>query len=109
MRFMSQLRYNPKTRKDEFYYCIKESFRYLTGCVRNHVMLNVGFIEEEHRAEDICNIGKCLTWLGSHKGNMAPDQFAPCGTTTSSSSARRWSLGEPMLANGSIDVVKENN
>ncbi len=46
MHFMSQLRYNPKTRRNEWYYRIKESFRDLTGRVRSRVMLNVGFIDE---------------------------------------------------------------
>ena len=46
MHFMSQLRYNPKTRRDEWYYRIKESYRDLTGRVRSRVMLNVGFIDE---------------------------------------------------------------
>nr|WP_320947059.1 hypothetical protein [Bacteroides intestinalis] len=55
---MSQLRYNPKTQRDKWYYCIKESFRDLTGRVRSRIMLNIGFIEEAHRPEDIRDIGK---------------------------------------------------
>ena len=46
MHFMSQLRYNPRTQRDEWYYRIKESYRDLTGRVRSRVMLNVGFIDE---------------------------------------------------------------
>ncbi len=60
MHFMSQLRYNPKTQSEEWYYRIKESFRDRTDRVRNRVMLNVGFIDEPHRPEDIRDIGKCL-------------------------------------------------
>ena len=30
-------------------------------------MLNVGFIEEPHRPEDIRDIGKCLTYLHEHQ------------------------------------------
>ena len=63
MHFMSQLRYNPKTLREEWYYRIKESYRDLTGRVRSRVMLNVGFIAEDHRPEDIRDIGKCLTYL----------------------------------------------
>ncbi len=108
MHFMSQLRYNPKTRKDEFYYRIKESFRDLTGRVRSHVMLNVGFIEEEHRAEDIRDIGKCLTWLSSHKGNITTDLFGnPLGEYNEFVQRKTLEFWEQMLANGSIDAVKE--
>ena len=66
MHFMSQRRYNPKTQCDEWYYRIKESYRDLTGRVRSRVMLNVGFIDEAHRPEDIRDIGKCLTYLSEH-------------------------------------------
>ena len=31
-------------------------------------MLNVGFIDEPHRPEDIRDIGKCLTYLHEHQG-----------------------------------------
>ena len=67
MHFMSQLRYNPMLQRDDWYYRIKESYRDLTGRVRSRVMLNVGFIKEEHRAEDIRDIGKCLTYLYEHR------------------------------------------
>ena len=70
MHFMSQLRYNPKTQKNDWYYRIKESFRDLTGRVRSRIMLNVGFISEEHRPEDIRDIGKCLTYLHEHQTEL---------------------------------------
>lgn len=69
MHFMSQIRYNPASGCDEFYYRIKESFRDLTGRVRSRIMLNVGFIDENHRPEDIRDIGKCLTYLHEHQGD----------------------------------------
>ena len=65
---MSQPRYNPRTHRDDWYYRIKESFRDLTGRVRSRIMLNVGFIDEPHRPEDIRDIGKCLTYLYEHQG-----------------------------------------
>ena len=68
MHFMSALRYNPKTQRDDWYYRIKESFRDLTGRVRSRIMLNVGFIEEAHSPEDIRDIGKCLNYLHEHQG-----------------------------------------
>ena len=70
MHFMSALRYNPKTQRDEWYYRIKESFRDLTGRVRSRIMLNVGFIEEMHRPEEIRDIGRCLTHLHEHQGEQ---------------------------------------
>lgn len=70
MHFMSQFRYNPKTQRDKWYYCIKESFRDLTGRVRSRIMLNIGFIEEAHRPEDIRDIGKCLSFLHEHQGEQ---------------------------------------
>ncbi len=67
MRFMSQLRYNPKTLQDEWYYRIKESYRDRTGRPRSRVVLNVGLITEQHRPEDIRDIGKCLTYKYTHQ------------------------------------------
>lgn len=40
----------------------------MTGRVRSRVMLNVGFIDEPHRPEDIRDIGKCLTYIHEHQG-----------------------------------------
>ena len=59
---------SPTSRRDEFYYRIKESFRDLTGRVCSRIMLNVGFINEDHQPEDIRDIGKCLTYLHEHQG-----------------------------------------
>ena len=55
-----------RTQRDDWYYRIKESFRDLTGRVRSRVMLNVGFIDEPHRPEDIRDIGKCLIYIQEH-------------------------------------------
>ena len=71
MHFMSQPRCNPRTQRDDWYYRIKESFRDLTGRVRCRVVLNVGFINEPHRPEDIRDIGKCLTNL-QYKERTSP-------------------------------------
>ncbi len=63
MHFMSALRYNPKTQRNEWYYRIKESFRDLTGRVRSRIMLNVGFIEEAHSPEDIRDLNSAVFFL----------------------------------------------
>ena len=107
MNFMSQLRYNPKTRKEEWYYRIKESYRDQTGRPRNRVMLNVGFIPESHRPEDIRDIGKCLTYKYSHQNqqDLFEGQFARHNEFVRRKTEEFWA---EMVNNGSIDAVKED-
>ena len=107
MHFMSQLRYNPKTRRDEWYYRIKESYRDLTGRVRSRVMLNVGFIDEDHRPEDIRDIGKCLTYLDEHQGeqDLFKDPFARYNNFVRRKSSEFW---RAMVNGGSIDAVQKD-
>ena len=105
MHFMSQLRYNPTSGRDEFYYRIKESFRDLTGRVRSRIMLNVGFIDEGHRPEDIRDIGKCLTYLHEHQGesNLFVSPLSHYNEFVQRKANEFWS---EMVNNGSIDAVK---
>ena len=105
MHFMSELRYNPKTQKDEWYYRIKESFRDRTGRPRNRIMLNVGFIGEPHRHEDIRDIGKCLTYRHSHQEerDLFGSPFSRYSEFVQRKTREFW--GE-MVNNGSIDAVK---
>lgn len=105
MHFMSQLRYNPKTQRDEWYYRIKESFRDLTGRVRSRIMLNIGFIEEKHRSEDIRDIGKCLTFLHEHQGEqrLFGEPLARYNEFVQRKSREFWT---EMVNNGSVDAVK---
>ena len=105
MHFISQLRYNPASGRDEFYYRIKESFRDLTGRVRSRIMLNVGFIDEEHRPEDIRDIGKCLTYLHEHQGegNLFGSPLSHYNEFVQRKANEFWS---EMVNNGSIDAVK---
>ena len=102
---MSQPRYNPKTRRDDWYYRIKESFRDLSGRVRSRVMLNVGFIDEPHRPEDIRDIGKCLTYLYEHQGQqeLFPSPLSRYNEFVRRKSEEFW---HEMVNNGSIDAVK---
>ena len=105
MHFMSALRYNPKTQRDDWYYRIKESFRDLTGRVRSRIMLNVGFIEERHSPEDIRDIGKCLNYLHEHQGerDLFGCPFADYNEFVRSKAEEFWTA---MVKNGSIDAVK---
>ena len=105
MHFISQLRYNPASGRDEFYYRIKESFRDLTGRVRSRIMLNVGFINEGHRPEDIRDIGKCLTYLHEHQGesNLFVSPLSHYNEFVQRKANEFWS---EMVNNGSIDAVK---
>ena len=107
MNFMSQLRYNPKPQKDEWYYRIKESYRDQTGRPRNRVMLNVGFIPEPHRPEDIRDIGKCLTYRYNHQTQRAlfESPFARYNEFVRRKTEEFWT---EMVNNGSIDAVKED-
>ena len=107
MNFMSQLRYNPKTQKDEWYYRIKESYRDQTGRPRNRVMLNVGFIPEPHRPEDIRDIGKCLTYRHNHQTqrDLFESPFARYNEFVRRKTEEFWT---EMVNNGSIDAVKED-
>lgn len=105
MHFTSQLRYNPQTQRDEYYYRIKESFRDHTGRVRSRIMLNIGFIEETHRPEDIRDIGKCLTYLYEHQGHR--DFFgSPLSRYNEFVERKSLEFWDMMVSNGSIDTVR---
>ena len=107
MHFMSELRHNPKTQKDEWYYRIKESYRDQAGRPRNRVMLNVGFIAEPHRPEDIRDIGKCLTFKSKRQGRG--DLFgSPLSRYNEFVQRKTEEFWSGMVNNGSIDAVKED-
>ena len=105
MHFISQLRYNPASGRDEFYYRIKESFRDLTGRIRSRIMLNVGFIDEGHRPEDIRDIGKCLAYLHEHHGesNLFGSPLSHYNEFVQRKANEFWT---EMVNNGNIDAVK---
>ena len=105
MHFMSQPRYNPRTQRDDWYYRIKESFHDLTGRARSRIMLNVGFIDEPHRPEDIRDIGKCLTYLHEHHGQE--ELFgSPLSRYNEFVQRKAREFWHEMVNNGSIDAVK---
>ena len=107
MHFISEKRYNPQTQSDGWYYRIKESYRDLTGRVRSRVMLNVGFINEGHRAEDIRDIGKCLTWLYEHQDEkgLFDNPLSKYNEFVRRKTEEFWSA---IVRSGNIDAVKKN-
>lgn len=68
-------------------------------------MLNIGFIEEEHRPEDIRDIGKCLTYIHEHQGEK--DIFGNVMSSHNEFVRRKteefWTR---MVNEGSVDAVK---
>ncbi len=70
MHFISQIRYNPSTGADDFYYRIKESVRDLTGRVHSYVLLNVGFMTPRLKPGQVRDIAICLNWLSEHRGEQ---------------------------------------
>lgn len=107
MNFMSQLRYNPKTQKEEWFYRIKEYYRDLIGRPRNRVMLNEGFIIETHSPEDIRDIGKCLTYKYTHQDqkDLFDSPFFRYNKFVQKKTEEYWT---EMVKNGSIDAVKKD-
>lgn len=107
MHFISQKRYNPKIQSDDRYYRIKESYRDFTGRVCSRVMLNVGFIDEDLRSEDIRDIGKCLTYIyeHQHEKELFGDTLSRYNAAVREKTEEYWS---EMVASGSVDAVKRN-
>lgn len=68
-------------------------------------MLNVGFIEESHRLEDIRDIGKCLSYMHEHNGES--DLFGnPLASYNEFVQRKAREFWNEMLSSGSIDAVK---
>ena len=71
-------------------------------------MLNVGFIDEPHRPEDIRDTGKCLTYLHEHQGEK--DLFGnPLSRYNEFVQRKAQEFWHEMVNNGSIDTVKDRN
>ena len=105
MHFISEIRYNPKTQRDEFYYRIKESFRDLAGRPRHRLMLTVGFIEEELGMYDVRDIGRCLNWLHEHQGeqDLFGDAMGRYKEVVRRLAMKYW---KEMVNAGSVDAVR---
>ena len=68
-------------------------------------MLNVGFIDELYRPEDIRDIGKCLTYLHEHLGQE--ELFGnPLSRYNEFVQRKTREFWHEMVNNGSIDAVK---
>ena len=70
-------------------------------------MLNVGFIAEEHRPEDIRDIGKSLTYKHNHQNQkgLFGSPFSRYNEFVQRKTEEFWAA---MVTNGSIDAVKED-
>jgi len=66
MHLISEKRYNPETKCDEYYYRIKESFRDATGRVRSRQLMTVGFLSGYEPAE-VGAISRGLTYHFQHR------------------------------------------
>ncbi len=68
-------------------------------------MLNVGFINEDHRPEDIRDIGKCLTYLHEHQreSNLFGSPLSRYNEFVQRKANEFWA---EMVNNGSVDAVK---
>ena len=77
MNFISQIRHNPETGKDEKYYRLKKSYRNASGNACTRILLNVGFIHGL-KPEEIRDISKGLTYKYEHQGEQElwEDQMA---------------------------------
>lgn len=103
MHFISQLRYNPNTGRDEKYYRIKETFRDQLGRVRSRILLNVGFLSGL-RPEDIRDIGFGLTYMSEHRGeqNLFGNPLSHYSAIVREHMDKYWN---EMIESGAVDTV----
>ena len=108
MYFISDIRYNPRTHQDDYYYRIKESFRDQAGRPRHRLMLTVGFIDEELGPYDIRDIGCCLTWLHEHQSqpDLFGDALSGYKDVVRRLARKYWKM---MVDRGSVDAVRPSN
>lgn len=70
-------------------------------------MLNVDFIDEDLRSEDIRDIGKCLTYIYEHQyeKDLFGDALSRYNDVVHEKASEYWS---EMVESGSVDAVKKN-
>ena len=104
MYFTSQMRYNPATGEDQYYYRLKESFRDATGVARNRIVMNIGFMTGLSH-EEIRDVGIGLNYRKDHRGepSLWGDGYAPFSAATREWIDRLW---QKMVDTDVIDVPK---
>lgn len=104
MNFTSQIRYNPKTGKDEKYYRLKESYRNASGNVCTRILLNVGFIQGL-TPEDVANVSRGLTYKYKHQNEQElwEDQLACYNETVRKKIDEYWTQ---MIENNAFDSIQ---
>ena len=106
MHFISQIRYNPSTGADDFYYRIKESVRDLTGRVHSYVLLNVGFMTPRLKPGQVRDIAICLNWLSEHRGekDLFGDAMSRFDEIVRSRAMEYW---QQMASLGTVDRARK--
>ena len=104
MNFTSQIRYNPKTGKDEKYYRLKESYRNASGNACTRILLNVGFIQGL-TPEDVANVSRGLTYKYKHQNEQElwEDQLACYNETVRKKIDEYWTQ---MIENNAFDSIQ---
>lgn len=108
MHFISETRYNPAKGCDDSYYRIKESYRDVSGRSRTRIMLNIGFMSDRPRPEDLRDIGKCLSYMFSHNGDgdgLFGSALCEYNETVQSLARKYW---DEMVARGSVDTLNKS-
>ena len=105
MNFTSQVRYNPKTGRDERYYRLKESYRNALGRSCTRILLNVGFVDDL-LPEEMRDISRALTYKYEHQEDkeLWPDALCVYSDRVRERTLEYW--GE-MVKLGSLDIISK--
>ena len=105
MNFTSQVRYNPKTVRDERYYRLKESYRNALGRSCTRILLNVGFVDDL-LPEEMRDISRALTYKYEHRDDkeLWPDALCVYSERVRARALEYW--GE-MVKLGSLDIISK--
>ena len=103
MNFTSQLRYNPKTGRDERYYRLKESYRNALGHSCTRILLNVGFVDDL-QPEEMRDISRALTYKYEHQEDkeLWPDPLCVYSERVRVRALEYW---DEMVKLGSLDII----
>ena len=103
MNFTSQIRYNPKTGRDERYYRLKESYRNALGRSCTRILLNVGFVDDL-LPEEMRDISRALTYKYEHQDDteLWPDPLCVYSDRVRERALEYW---DEMVKAGSLDII----